>query len=371
MTADLTSWDEALPGLRIRLVRRARRLGVDAEVAEDLAQETLYEAWRLRDRLHDPSGVERWLFAILGNVHRRWVRRNGRERSRLAALDMAVPGGEPGELDLPADDRFDVEVELERRELAELLDRAMALLPAETRDLLVRRFVDEQPIGELAARLGMSQGAVQMRVQRGKLALQKVLTGTYAEDAAAFGLIDDSEVGWQETRIWCPACGAARWQGRFTGAERTLELRCLRCREWNVMQTDTRSYGVSGFRPTLRKVAAEAYDFWRDDTRGLDGYPHRTSLQRGLTPTGIHYMEVFCMACDYGWCSTLDGQALFTPEGRQFWREHPRIHRVAYQNLEAGGVPAVLTSYESVTDRARLDVVLTRDTYHVVRIARS
>jgi RNA polymerase sigma factor (sigma-70 family) len=369
MTADPACWHDALPGLRTRLVRRARQLGVDAEAAEDLAQETLYEAWRSRDRLHDPSGVERWLFAILGNVHRRWMRRHGRDRSRLAPnpIGPEPPGVESGTLDVPADDRFDVEVELERRELADLLDRAMALLPVETRDLLVQRFVDETPMSELAARLGMSQGAVQMRVQRGKLALHRVLTTDYGADAVAFGLIDDAEAGWQETRIWCPACGAARWQGRFTGPDRTLELRCDRCHELDVVCTGTRRFGVAGFRATLRKVEADAYDFWRDGVRGLNACRHQPVLRKDVTPTGRHIMDAECLECRSFNCSTLDGQALASPEGRRFWREHPRIRRIAYENLEAGGVPAVLTSYESVTDNARLDVVLTRDTYHVVR----
>jgi DNA-directed RNA polymerase specialized sigma24 family protein len=62
------SWDELLPGLRDRLIRRARRLGVDSEAAEDLAQQALYEAWRLRSRIYDPAGVDRWVFVILGNL---------------------------------------------------------------------------------------------------------------------------------------------------------------------------------------------------------------------------------------------------------------------------------------------------------------
>ena len=40
-------------------------------------------------------------------------------------------------------DTFDLEVELERQELIELLDRAMSLLPEDTRAALVKRYVDE------------------------------------------------------------------------------------------------------------------------------------------------------------------------------------------------------------------------------------
>jgi RNA polymerase sigma factor (sigma-70 family) len=370
MTAARACWDDALPTLRTRLVRRARRLGVDAEVAEDLAQETLYEGWRLRDRLHDPSGVERWHLAILGNVHRRWLRRNGQERSRLATAGL--DGTDPAELDVPADDRFDVEVELERRELADLLDRAMALLPAQTRDLLVQRFVDETPVSELAARLGMSHGAVQMRVQRGKLALHKVLTTDYSEDAVAFGLLEDAEAGWQETRIWCPTCGASRMQGRRRSHPlHEFDLRCVRCGGFRTRDINDQGYGVKGFRATLRKIASMCSDFWRDGMPGADAHPHRMTLRRWVHPDGTDQLQAVCTACDSDLAATIDGLALFSTEGQQFWREHPRIRRVAYQHLEAGGVPAAVTSFESVADRSRLDVVLTRDSFHVVRANRS
>lgn len=43
MTETDPAWVEWLPGLRSRLVGRARHLGVDAETADDLAQEALVE----------------------------------------------------------------------------------------------------------------------------------------------------------------------------------------------------------------------------------------------------------------------------------------------------------------------------------------
>ncbi len=40
---------------------------------------------------------------------------------------------------------YDLEVELERSELVELVDRALGLLPTGTRDALIGRFVDGTP----------------------------------------------------------------------------------------------------------------------------------------------------------------------------------------------------------------------------------
>jgi RNA polymerase sigma factor (sigma-70 family) len=260
------SWEQALPVLRHRLVRRARRLGVDAAAAEDLAQDALYEAWRLRGRIYDPAGVDRWVDAIFSNVYRRSMQRTGREQA-------ARSGTTSSEVDV-ADD-YDLELELERGELRDLLDRALSMLPAETRQVLIGRFVEETPLSDLAGQLGLAPGALRMRLQRGKLALRSVLTTTYAEDAVSLGLLDEAEAGWQETRIWCPGCGTARLRGRFRGHQRGVEFVCPHDqRSWWVIQPDTTAFGVTGFRATFKRVGSGAYNFWLDRLRGCDEHPH-------------------------------------------------------------------------------------------------
>src|SRR5918999_1134752 len=103
---------------RRRLVRLCASLSGDRNAAEDLAQETLLEAWTNAHKLHDPAGADRWLAAIARNVCLRWARNRGRE----AAL-AELPDADLGVADL---DR-----ELERAELVELVDRGLALLPRE------------------------------------------------------------------------------------------------------------------------------------------------------------------------------------------------------------------------------------------------
>src|SRR4051795_5887126 len=98
-------WDDAA---RRRLGRLGERLTGDRHAAEDLAQETLLEAWRNAHKLHDPTGVDRWLAAIARHVCLRWGRRRGRD----AAL-------EPLEADDATAGTADVELELERAELVE------------------------------------------------------------------------------------------------------------------------------------------------------------------------------------------------------------------------------------------------------------
>lgn len=67
-----------VPPERVWLVRICAQLSGDATAAEDLAQETLLEAWRHRWKLHDPSGRLPWLAAIARNVCSRWHRAQAR-----------------------------------------------------------------------------------------------------------------------------------------------------------------------------------------------------------------------------------------------------------------------------------------------------
>jgi RNA polymerase sigma-70 factor (ECF subfamily) len=85
------AWDLALHAERARLVHLCAYLTGNNDAAEDLAQETLVEAWRHAHKLHDPSGRDRWLAAIARNVCRRWLRARGRELARHAYEPLGCP----------------------------------------------------------------------------------------------------------------------------------------------------------------------------------------------------------------------------------------------------------------------------------------
>src|SRR5436305_8805564 len=177
-------------------------------------------------QLSDSSGRDRWLAAIARNVCHRWSRARGRE------LAWRVYGPRDADASEPANglaDELDVELDLERHELAQLLDRALALLPPVTRQGLIESYVKESPQAEVAARLRLSEGAVAMRLHRGKLALRRVLATELAQEAAAYGLVDEDAQGWRETRIWCSSCGQRRFVGAYNQRTGDLVLRCPVC----------------------------------------------------------------------------------------------------------------------------------------------
>src|SRR3954452_25027846 len=111
-------WEE-----RQRLVRLCTTITGDRDAAEDLAQETLLEAWRNQHKLTDSEGAGAWLTAVARNVCLRWTTRRRDDVPVAEVPEQAV----------------ELEFELEREDLAELLDGALELLPAASREVLVQR----------------------------------------------------------------------------------------------------------------------------------------------------------------------------------------------------------------------------------------
>lgn len=148
----------------------SRRTG-RTDVAEDLTQEALLLAWRQEAALRDPDKRRRWLLGIARNLCLRWRREQGRHGAYIVSEVTVGTLCRQNVESLP-DGTMDMEVELERHELAELLDRAMALLPDETRGVLVHSYIEELSHSEIGHRLSLSENAVKARPHRGRLALK-------------------------------------------------------------------------------------------------------------------------------------------------------------------------------------------------------
>jgi RNA polymerase sigma factor (sigma-70 family) len=224
------AWDfqSIPPSEHARLVRLCARLSGDHGAAEDLAQETLLEAWRQRHKLVDHHAYPQWLTTIARNICLRWRSRHAKE---AACLAQHGPELHIAALHDQGADAFDIDIELDRQALAELLDRAMACLPPLTRRLLIERYINESPQAEIAARFGITEGAVEARLHRGKLALRRILTTELKQEAADHGVGVGSDAGWQATQIWCPFCGAHKLLGRLDRDAGDAQFRCPGCPE--------------------------------------------------------------------------------------------------------------------------------------------
>jgi hypothetical protein len=324
----------------------------------------------------------------------RWLRKKQRDVAHLIQLYASPQVQNTSSVDLTdmfAED-LDFEVELERKELIELLDRALALLPADTRSILIQRYVEETPLVEVAERLGTNAHAVAMRLQRGKLALHRVLTTTMHHEIVSYkpSILADE---WEETPLWCYICGQHRLLGKRTASVGELLLKCPACSPGSaeVISTNRISHlqGVKGYKPLLTRL--------RD---WCDRY-YRTALKQGFIaceicgqaiPASISWLEdlpswargekdrlrcawhnndrvvnTLCPSCKGSSTISLEGLVLSLPEGRRFLQISPRIRTLPRQQVEVDGQAALITRFESVTTSASLTIVSAYDTYEVLR----
>ncbi len=129
----------------------------DRDAAYDLTAETFAQAWLSRIRFRDRAGgsAKPWLFTIARNVLVSSVRRKTLEVSACERLGLAEWLGRAPEPSEPDESWLDG------------LDEAFASLPANQRDAIQLRVVDELPYREVAVLLGTSTQAARVRVHRG------------------------------------------------------------------------------------------------------------------------------------------------------------------------------------------------------------
>jgi RNA polymerase sigma-70 factor (ECF subfamily) len=144
----------------VRVWRCALALCNDSHWAEDLAQETLVEAWRSLPRFDGRCQFSTWLYGILR--HRFLKGRRHQNAAKLAAPDGA--GQMPGTA--PAPDRS-----AEASEDARRIRQAVAGLPEEHRLVVELRFFAGATLGEIAAVLDCPLGTVKSRLHH---ALEKL-----------------------------------------------------------------------------------------------------------------------------------------------------------------------------------------------------
>jgi RNA polymerase sigma-70 factor (ECF subfamily) len=387
-TNTLVSLDE-----RTRLVQLCAHIVGDREVAEDLAQETLFEAWRHEQALRDPQRRSQWLSGIARNVCRRWIRQRGYDSAHLLTWDQVQEDQNAliDSLENVLVDDFDLEVELERKELVELLERAMALLPEETRTVLIKRYVEDSPLSQVAAQLGTTTSAVAMRLQRGKLALKRVLTTTLQQELAPYALQASTSDDWEETPLWCHLCGLHRLRGKRNPAEGELLLKCPVCDVWSVNHLPALR-GVKGYRPLYARLAAWCNNYYQIGLNNgtipcakcgrmlrvniclIEEIP-TWALQKGMIPgwyreTQDRLVSTTCSACHCACNTSLDSFALMLPEGRLFLQSYPRVRTLPYQRVETQGRETIVTRFESITENAPFTLVFDSDTYQVLSILR-
>ena len=146
------------------------RLTHHRELSEDLVQEVFFRMLKYRHTFQSGNPFRAWMFQIARNAHFDALRK----RQREARLTDPAPEGEMVCPD-PAPD-----LRLERRQEIGLLERALARLPLEKREVLLLSRVQNLKCQEIGEILGCDASTVKVRVHRALKELRDIyrdLTG--------------------------------------------------------------------------------------------------------------------------------------------------------------------------------------------------
>src|SRR5437667_8712954 len=145
-----------------RLWRQAIALCGDASLAEDLAQDTLVEAWKCLRRYNGRCQFFTWLCAILLNRHRNTVRvKRPVPISSLAGHDRKEF---QNSIDNLADQDSSPDQAAQLREQAALVRNCIEALPTKHQQFIYLRFYVDDTLEGIAAALGCSVGTVKSRL---------------------------------------------------------------------------------------------------------------------------------------------------------------------------------------------------------------
>ena len=160
LSGDVEAYRILVERYRAEFARYAQAAVGDRDAAQDAMQEAFIRAYDALSTCREPDRFGAWFFRILTNQCRNAVAR----RKARVPLDDVDPAGT---------DRADATVE--RGELAEALDAALARLTAEQREAFVMKHVEGRSYEEMSGLLGVGVDALKMRVHRARDAMRAMM----------------------------------------------------------------------------------------------------------------------------------------------------------------------------------------------------
>ncbi len=152
--AEALGYVHALYGAALRLTRNQAD-------AEDLVQNTYVKALRFKSRFSRGTNLKAWLFTILHNTFLNDQRHAGRDPVEVSSETVEQAAARPSASDTP-------EQMLMRQASTRDLSAALDSLPAQFREAVWLRDVEEFSYAEIADMLGVPLGTVMSRISRGR-----------------------------------------------------------------------------------------------------------------------------------------------------------------------------------------------------------
>src|SRR5438876_6620025 len=165
---DNAAWEQVMLRFRRRVFHIAYKFTGKHDDAEDLTQEIFLKVFKSLDKFNQSADFSTWLGSVARNYCIDHYRASKREREvlveDLVAFDLA-----------PASAGSNPHRALEDRDRRSFLRRGLESLPAKLREAVVLRDLQGLSYQEMADRLGLPEGTVKSRINRGREELSRLL----------------------------------------------------------------------------------------------------------------------------------------------------------------------------------------------------
>lgn len=141
---------------------RALLPGPSQEDLEEVVSDTFLALWRFREKLDDGRPLRPWLAVTARNLATDRLRK----RRETEVIPLHLPDGKPGPEELA-----------ERQALHLHLRQLVEGMEEPDRTLFLRYYFWEEPLNQVASRLGMNQSTAKTRLVRGRQRLKQALCG--------------------------------------------------------------------------------------------------------------------------------------------------------------------------------------------------
>jgi RNA polymerase sigma-70 factor (ECF subfamily) len=157
----------------------ARRFLGNEEEAQDAVQDAFLSAYRSLDRFEGEARLSTWLHRIVVNAA--LMRLRGRRRRPEEPIEKLLPRFDTTgtTLEFPREWQAPAQRLLERKETRSIVRDNIEKLPFGYRAVLLLRDIEERDTDETARLLGLTAGAVKVRLHRARLALRTLLAAVF------------------------------------------------------------------------------------------------------------------------------------------------------------------------------------------------
>jgi RNA polymerase sigma-70 factor (ECF subfamily) len=152
-----------------------RYLG-DYEACSDVVQETMIKVFRYKDAYSSVAKFSTWVYTIAGNLAKTEYRRQ-RRRNFFSISDF---GEEHKPYDLP-DENYRPDVITDSGIRDEIIQKALGKVKETYREAVILRDIQGLSYEEISEILGVNEGTVKSRINRGRAQLQILLKSIYNE----------------------------------------------------------------------------------------------------------------------------------------------------------------------------------------------